>query len=190
MTLLIYFCVLLPVNGCHFLRAQFIPQLNSTQQINNPFACVAFNFVLNRDLYMVSLYTRGKETPRQNAVCKSESCWDELGPLNIQANVHQNAEYLIAVIFVILLFTPCVATAEGICSRVAVSSWMLCLNMIQGSTDGKEQRSPAGTASSEGFGSLQQSLGQPKTPGSSPGGDCAWLEEELEEGEAVSLPEE
>lgn len=78
MTLLIYFCLLLPVTGCHFLRARFIPQLNSTQQMNNPFACVAFNFVLNRDLYMVSLYTRGKETPRQNAVCKSavEMSWD------------------------------------------------------------------------------------------------------------------
>lgn len=118
----LFLSVLLPVNGCHFLRAQFIPQLNSTQQMNNPFACVAFNFGLNRDLYMVSLYTRGKETPRQNAVCKSESCRDELGPLNLQANVHQNAEYLIAVISMILLFTPCVATAEGICSRVAVSS--------------------------------------------------------------------
>lgn len=67
---------------------------------------------------------------------------------------------------------------------------MLCLNVIQGSTGGKEQRSPAGTTSSEGFGPPQRSLDQPKTPGSSPGGDYARLEEELEEGEAVSVLEE
>lgn len=67
---------------------------------------------------------------------------------------------------------------------------MLCLNVIQGSSGGKEQRSPAGTTSSEGFGLPQQGVDQPEIPGSSPGGDHAWLEEELEGGGDVSLPKE
>lgn len=89
--------------------------------MNSPFACIAFSFGLNSGLYMVSLYMRGKETPRQMLSASQKAVEDELGPLNVQANVHQNTEYLITAVFAILLFTPCVARAEGICSRVAVS---------------------------------------------------------------------
>lgn len=75
---------------------------------------------------------------------------DELGSLNVQGIVYQNPEYLIRVVFMILLFTLHVAAAEGIRS----SSWfsMLCLTGIQGSTVGKEQMSSAWTTSFEGFG--------------------------------------
>lgn len=56
--------VLIPVSGCHFLMAQFVPWLNTMQQRKGPFACVAFSFGLNTVLYRVSLYVQGKETPR------------------------------------------------------------------------------------------------------------------------------
>jgi len=75
----LFLSVLLPVNGCHFLRAQFTLRLNISQQMNSPFACVAFSFGLNSGLYMVSLYTCRKETPRQ-MLCASqraaEMSWD------------------------------------------------------------------------------------------------------------------
>lgn len=53
----LFLSVLLPVNGCHLLRAQFLPRLDLPQQMNSPFACVAFSFGLTSGLYMVILHT-------------------------------------------------------------------------------------------------------------------------------------
>lgn len=127
-------------------------------------------------------------------VCESESCWIQLGPLNIQASVHQNTGYFNSAVFVILLFTPCVAQqrvyAQGslvpgeCCAlmwfRTALKDWWEAAK--ESSWDCQLWR----------FGPPPQSLDQPKTPSSSPGGDslCRRLEEELEGGEAVSLPEQ
>lgn len=116
-------------------------------------------------MYRVILYAQGKETPRQELTERLKAVGDELGSLNVQETVYQNPEWLIRVVFVILLFTLSVAAAEGICS------WGHCFLVdavpysgIQGSTVRKEQMNSAWTTSFEGFGPPEQGRDQPKTP--------------------------
>lgn len=141
--------MLLPENSYHVLRAQLTLPSDVTQQ-NCPFAGTAFTFSLSSSSSGICLYMWEKNT-ETIVFCKSDSCSDELRYLNVWANLHWSTECLSAVIFVILLFMCCLATAEGVCRRAVLSWCMLYLTVVHGHSGGKEQRSPAGIVSSEVF---------------------------------------
>lgn len=93
-------------------------------------------------------------------------------------------------VFAILLFPSCVAAAEGIAQGLLFPGGYCALTWFRAVLVGKNKGSQLELPAPKGSGGPQQNLDQPEAPGSSPGGDCARLEEELEEREAVFLPEE